>query len=164
MGYKDKNSFLVRDRYGIKPIYYASWDDTFLFGSEQKAILEHPKARKVVDKSTLLEYFTFQNIFTYQTLLENIRILPPASIGKIQYCKDKNLKVRHYWDYHFEDPKNFVDKYEYENELNRLIKQAVNRQLISDVELGSYLSGGMDSGALTAISKQLPYMKTYLWL
>ncbi len=159
---KTRTLFLVRDRYGIKPIYYASWDDTFLFGSEQKAILEHPKARKVVDKSTLLEYFTFQNIFTYQTLLENIRILPPASIGKIKYGRNKNLRIRHYWDYHFEEPKQSKDKYEYQDELNRLVKQAVSRQLVTDVELGSYLSGGLDSGTLTAIaSKQLSYMKTF---
>ena len=159
---KTRTLFLVRDRYGIKPIYYASWDDTFLFGSEQKAILEHPKARKVVDKSTLLEYFTFQNIFTYQTLLENIRILPPASIGKIKYGRNKNLRIRHYWDYHFEEPKQSKDKYEYQDELNRLVKQAVSRQLVTDVELGSYLSGGLDSGTITAIaSKQLPYMKTF---
>ena len=159
---RTRTLFLVRDRYGIKPIYYASWDDTFLFGSEQKAILEHPKARKVVDKSTLLEYFTFQNIFTYQTLLENIRILPPASIGKIKYGRNKNLRIRHYWDYHFEEPKQSKDKYEYQDELNRLVKQAVSRQLVTDVELGSYLSGGLDSGTITALaSKQLPYMKTF---
>ena len=61
--------FLVRDRYGIKPIYYACWGETFLFGSEQKAILAHPSAERKLDKKALLEYFTFQNIFTRTDIL-----------------------------------------------------------------------------------------------
>ena len=154
--------FLVRDRYGVKPLYYGIWGDTFLFGSEQKAILEHPQARRVIDKKALLEYFTFQNIFTDRTLLENIKLLKPASIGKIQYGKNKTLSIKHYWDFYFEEPKKPKDKYQYQSELNRLFKQAVDRQLVTDVELGSYLSGGMDSGSITAIaSKKLPYMKTF---
>ena len=159
---RTKTLFLVRDRYGIKPLYYATWGGTFLFGSEQKAILEHPEAKSVIDKRALLEYFTFQNIFTNRTLFKNIKLLQPASIGKLQYGKNKTLSIRHYWDYHFEEPKKAIDQYEYQSELNRLVKQAVGRQLVTDVELGSYLSGGIDSGTLTAIaSKQLPYMKTF---
>ena len=159
---KNKTLFLVRDRYGIKPIYYAHWGDTFLFGSEQKAILEHPVARKVIDKKALLEYFTFQNIFTDHTLLENIKLLQPASIGKIQYGKSESLKIAQYWDYHYEDPVDQKDKHLYQEELDRLLKQAVSRQLVTDVELGSYLSGGMDSGTLTALSsKELPNIKTF---
>ena len=73
-----------------------------------------------------------------------------------------NLKITQYWDYHFEDPVNQKDKHIYQEELDRLIKQAVSRQLVTDVELGSYLSGGMDSGTLTALaSKELPYIKTF---
>ena len=87
-----KTLFLVRDRYGIKPLYYGFWGNTLLFGSEQKAILEAPVARKVIDKKALLEYFTFQNIFTNRTLLENIKLLQPASIGKIQYGKKQIFK------------------------------------------------------------------------
>jgi len=71
---REQSLFLVRDRYGIKPFYYALWEQTFLFGSEQKAILVHSKARRELDKKTLLEYFTFQNIFTDHTLLENIKL------------------------------------------------------------------------------------------
>ena len=76
--------------------------------------------------------------------------------------KSKSLKITQYWDYHFEDPVNQKDKHIYQEELDRLIKQAVSRQLVTDVELGSYLSGGMDSGTLTALaSKELPYIKTF---
>ena len=63
---KERTIHLARDRYGIKPLYYAQWGDTFLFGSEQKAILEHPSARKEIDKKALIEYFTFQNIFRWE--------------------------------------------------------------------------------------------------
>lgn len=159
---KKKILYLVRDRYGIKPLYYAQWGNTFLFGSEQKAILQHPTARRIIDKKALLEYFTFQNIFTNRTLLENVKLLQPASIAKIRYGKDISLQIRQYWDYHFEEPDNLKDSREYHEELDRLLKQSVSRQLVTDVELGSYLSGGMDSGTLTALaSKELPYIKTF---
>ena len=72
------------------------------------------------------------------------------------------MNIRQYWDYWFEEPNNPKDPREYHDELERLIKQAVNRQLVTDVELGSYLSGGMDSGTLTALaSTELPYIKTF---
>ncbi len=160
---KEKSTlFLVRDRYGIKPLYYGYFNDTLLFGSEQKAIREHPNFSMNIDTSGLLEYFTFQNIFTDRTLLKNIKLIQPASIGKIQYGKDKSLKISQYWDYNFNEPDISKDKYEYQEELDRLIKQAVSRQLVSDVELGSYLSGGLDSSIITAIaSKNNPNMKSF---
>ena len=160
---KELTLHLARDRYGIKPLYYAQWGDTFLFGSEQKAILEHPEAKKEIDKKALLEYFTFQNIFTDRTLLEGVKMFPPATCGQLSLNPGfTTLQLNPYWDYHFEEPKEPKDKREYEEELNRLLKQAVSRQLVTDVELGSYLSGGMDSGTLTALaSRELPYIKTF---
>ena len=159
---KAKTLYLVRDRYGIKPLYYAQWGETFLFASEQKAILQHPIAKRDIDKKALLEYFTFQNIFTNRTLLKDVNILQPGSIAKIQFKKDKKVCINQYWDYNFKEPINPKDSREYHEELDRLLKQAVSRQLVTDVELGSYLSGGMDSGTLTALaSKELPYIKTF---
>jgi len=153
---------LARDRYGIKPLYYAQWGSTFLFGSEQKAILQHPEAKKEIDNKALLEYFTFQNIFTNRTLLKKVKLLEPASIASIKYAKDKTINITQYWDFHFEEPKKLQDKQEYQEELDRLLRQAVQRHLITDVEIGSYLSGGMDSGTLTALaSAELPYIKTF---
>ena len=160
---KEKTLHLARDRYGIKPLYYAQWGSTFLFGSEQKAILEHPAARKEIDKKALLEYFTFQNIFTDRTLLENVKLFPAASLGRICATgENATLDLEQYWDYQFEEPESVKDSREYEGELDRLLKQALKRQLVTDVELGSYLSGGMDSGTLTALAaKELPYIKTF---
>lgn len=158
---KEKTLSLVRDRYGIKPLYYAEWNNTLLFGSEQKAILSHPESKKELDKEALLEYFTFQNIFTDKTLLKNVKLLKPATIKT--YKENIGLVSENtYWDYCFREPSNSCDYREYCEELDRLVKQAVSRQLVSDVELGSYLSGGMDSGTLTALaSMELPYIKTF---
>lgn len=162
----DKNRqelFLARDRYGIKPLYYIYKDNTFVFASEQKAIITHPKIRREIDLETLLEYFTFQNIFTDKTLLKGIRILPPGYWAKLTLGScDHSLVLTRYWDFNFREPEFPASEAEYIEELDRLFRQAVNRQLISDVAVGSYLSGGMDSGSITAIAAtQLPYIKTF---
>jgi asparagine synthase (glutamine-hydrolysing) len=160
---KEKKLLLARDRYGIKPLYYFQNDKKLIFGSEQKAILEQPSFDRCINKKALLEYFTFQNIFTDQTLLEGIHLLQPGHYATLD-CLDnsKKLKFVQYWDYHFREPEKQLAKREYQEELDRLFQQAVNRQLVSDVELGSYLSGGMDSGSITAIAaSNFPYLKTF---
>lgn len=160
---QEKTLYLVRDRYGIKPLYYASWDGVFLFASEQKAILKHPNSRRELDKKALLEYFTFQNIFTDRTLLQDIKLLPPATIAHIKSgAHADQIKFTRYWDYRFVDQQKSVDEREYREELDRLMCQAVSRQLVTDVELGAYLSGGMDSGTLTALAaSEIPYIKSF---
>ncbi len=153
---------LVRDRYGIKPLYYALWGRTFVFASEQKALLVHPDACRELDKEALLEYFTFQNIFTDRTLTRRVKLMPPACVALIKPGSDGAPHVDRYWDYRFREPEQPRDVREYREELDRLMRQAVDRQLVTDVELGSYLSGGMDSGTLTALAAgQLPYIKTF---
>ena len=152
---------LVRDRYGIKPVYYSNIGSHFIFGSEQRAILEHPEVGRQVDKKALYEYFTFQNIFTDRTFNEEIKILPAGFILAVD-GKTGKTSSEQYWDFHFSEPKGSIDPREYEEELDRLLRQAVSRQLLSDVEIGAYLSGGMDSGTLTALaSQELPYIKTF---
>jgi asparagine synthase (glutamine-hydrolysing) len=153
--------FLVRDRYGIKPLYYAHIGNSIVFGSEQRAINEHPAVKATLDKRALLEYFTFQNIFTDRTFVENIKILPAGTILSIN-AQTQKISKHQYWDYHFREPKGKIDPREYKEELDRLLRQAVSRQLLSDVEIGSYLSGGMDSGTITALAAtELPYIKTF---
>jgi asparagine synthase (glutamine-hydrolysing) len=160
---EEKTLLVARDRYGIKPLYFFQDGRKFLFGSEQKAILEQPAFDKKVNKKALLEYLTFQNIFTDQTLLEGIYLLPAGHYGVVKQSDEKPmLKTFRYWDYHFIEPQKQRPPEEYTEELDRLFKQAVNRQLVGDVELGSYLSGGMDSGSITAIgTKSFPYLKTF---
>ncbi len=160
---QEKSLLLARDRYGIKPLYYFQNEKTLIFGSEQKAILEQPSFDRQINKEALLEYFTFQNIFTDQTLLKGINLLQPGHFATLDFENDrKELKKIRFWDYHFREPESPGEKEEYLEELDRLFKQAVNRQLVGDVELGSYLSGGMDSGSITAIAAQsFPYLKTF---
>lgn len=160
---KERTLLLARDRYGIKPLYYSHQGHTLAFASEQKAILQIPSFRRELDKEALLEYFTFQNIFTDKTLLKEVHLLPAGHYATIKVSTDSpKLERAQYWDYFFSEPARPAKKQEYVEELDRLFRQAVNRQLVSDTELGAYLSGGLDSGSITAIaSKSFPYLKTF---
>jgi asparagine synthase (glutamine-hydrolysing) len=160
---KKQELFLARDRYGIKPLYYALQNNTFYFASEQKAILSDNNFKVNLNKPALLEYFTFQNIISNQTLNQDIFLLEPGYYGNLNLKKNnKKLHLRQYWDYHFNSEDDNLSKEESIEELNYLFKKAIKRQLVSDVEVGSYLSGGMDSGSITAIaSNQIKNLKTF---
>lgn len=146
--------FIARDRYGIKPLYFWQSGNLLIFASEIKAFFEHPEFKKELDLEVLLEYFTFQNTFTYRTLFKGVKLLAPGNFIKINLTSSFKLEQRQYWDFKFEEEKNIRSESEYTEEFDRLFKQAVKRQLTSDVEIGSYLSGGIDSGSITAIASQ----------
>lgn len=153
---------MARDRYGIKPLYYFLGGGYLLFASEVKAFLAHPAFRVEMDKEGLLEYMTFQNFFTDRTLFQGVRMLPAGSYVEVPVGAACVPPPTRYWDYCFAEPQVQVDQVEYAEELERLFCQAVSRQLVSDVPVGSYLSGGMDSGSITAVAAgQLPYIKTF---
>lgn len=158
---RDLVLLLARDRYGIKPVYWSMQGGVFSFGSEQKAITALPHFRRELNEAALLEYFTFQNIFTDQTLLRDISMLPAGSFLRMD-GKTGAQQIRRYWDYRFREPETKRAREEYCDELDSLFTQAVRRQLVSDVELGSYLSGGVDSGSITAVaSKYVKDLKTF---
>ena len=159
---KEKSLLLARDRYGIKPLYLNYQSSHFTFGSEQKSIIAQPGFTRDLNKAALFEYFTFQNIFTNQTLLENIHILPAGHYLSFSPFSGIPPATHCYWDYRFREPDQVLSKNDYVEELDRLFIQAVNRQLVSDVELGSYLSGGLDSGSITAVaSTSFDNLKTF---
>ena len=148
---KEKCLYLSRDRYGVKPLYYWFTGKSLVFASEIKAIIQHPDYKIGVNLSALNEYFTFQNMFSFSTLFEGVIMLPPANTVKIN---SMSTSVIHnsWWNFDFtntDDKMTFEDAKE---ETARLFKNAVGRQMISDVPVGSYLSGGMDSGSITAIA------------
>jgi len=144
---KTKELFIARDRYGIKPLYYSFLGNVFIFASEQKAILEHPAAKREIDLEGLIEYFTFQNFFSGKNLLKGIHTFPAGHWAKISsFSHTGKLNTIQYWDYNFNESEKLKDEREYVEELDRLFVQAVRRQLVSDVDLGAYLSGGIDSG------------------
>jgi asparagine synthase (glutamine-hydrolysing) len=153
--------FLARDRYGVKPLYYTAAGSAFVFGSEIKSFLEHPRFAPRLSERHLLEYFTFQNLFTDGTLFAGVRLLPPAHHLTVRVGHESPQPIR-YWDFDFREPDGGAAIAEYEEELDRLLRHAVERQLVSDVPVGAYLSGGMDSGSLTALAAQsLPYLATF---
>lgn len=154
---------LARDRYGIKPLYYRLDGNRLLFGSEIKAILAHPQCRAEVDLEGLLEYFTFQNFFTSHTLFKDIHLFPAGCWAQFSARKPaRGLQPFRYWDYNFVEPENPSNPQDYREELDRLLKQSVSRQMVSDVEVGAYLSGGIDSASIVAFAaRENPYTKTF---
>ena len=135
---------------------------TLYFGSEIKAILANGAYKTKLSKHGLIEYLTFQNFFTESTLFEGVSILPAGSSLSIKQSHSSVSVPVRYWDYAFTEPAPIKDEREYLEELDRLLVQAVSRQLISDVDVGAYLSGGMDSGTVTALAaQQLPYIKSF---
>lgn len=156
-----KELIVSRDRYGVKPLYYWFNGKAFVFGSEVKAILQHPDYNIDVDLDALNQYFTFQNIFSYDTLFKGVKMLPPANTVVIS-SDTTEIKHSSWWDFDFSKTDSKIGFEEAKRETTRLFKQAVGRQMVSDVPIGSYLSGGMDSGSITAIaSKHVDRLSTF---
>lgn len=144
--------FLARDRFGVKPLYYWFHDGRLLFGSEIKSILADARVPRRVSAEALGEYFTFQNILSDRTLFEGVRILPPGH--SLTLAPNGEPVLEEYWDYQFPEQPLQISAEEAAEEVYRLFVNAVTRQLMSDVPVASYLSGGMDSGSITAVARQ----------
>jgi asparagine synthase (glutamine-hydrolysing) len=158
---RTRTLYLVRDRYGIKPLYWTKVGKTLIFASEIKAILTHPMVSPQVNPDALNEYFTFQNLFRYHTLFRGINLLQAASVRWISE-RDQDLEKRTWWDYDFTKRDETMSIQEARQETLRLFRQAVIRNLMSDVPVGSYLSGGMDSGSIVAVTaSHIPRLSTF---
>lgn len=150
---KEEALYLSRDRYGIKPLYYWFNEKSIVFASEIKAILKHEAYKIDVDHGALNQYFTFQNVFTYNTLFKGIHMLPPSNTIKITR-HTSYITHNSWWDYDLTRPDNNMN-FDDAAELTRVaFEKAVERQMVTDVPLGAYLSGGMDSGSITAIASR----------
>lgn len=147
----DKNKkelFGARDFFGIKPMYYANMNGVFMFGSEIKSFLEHPKFTKELNTTALENYLTFQFSPTYETFFKNVYKLPPAHYFKL---KDGHFEAKRYWDVHFNaDEKPTLD--EWVNRISDTFHNSVEAHKIADVEVGSFLSSGVDSSYVAAIA------------
>ena len=159
----DKNTkslFLARDRYGIKPLYYFHDGSRFVFASEIKAIIKNRDFKREVDSQAMVEYWTFQNVFSDKTLFKGIKLL---SAGCWMLVDRKGLRKRRYWDFDFSGyTQNSKSNGFYEAYLKELLPKAIKRTLVSDVPLGSYLSGGLDSSTIVnSASRFLPGLKTF---
>jgi len=157
---QNQELFLARDRFGIKPLYYSTTGGRLVFASEIKAMLCLPGFQVDVWPEALHEYFTFQNIFSDRTLFRGVRLLPAGHILSASIEAPGQPQLEQYWDLEFQEEQ--IDPVETEEELFRLLEQAVQRQLVSDVPLGSYLSGGVDSGSVAGLaSRQIPRLTTF---
>jgi asparagine synthase (glutamine-hydrolysing) len=147
----EKALYLSRDRYGVKPLYYWFTGKTLVFASEIKAIMQHPEFKVNLNYAALNEYFTFQNMFTFHTLFDGVWMLPPADTVRIDSA---STYVKHncWWDYDFSVTDETMEFEDARAETERLMRNAVARQMVADVPVGSYLSGGMDSGSITALA------------
>jgi asparagine synthase (glutamine-hydrolysing) len=154
--------FLARDRYGVKPLYWYLRNGLFIFASEIKAILAHPRVSRDVCYPALNEYFTFQNVLTDATLFDGVRLLQPGCTLTLEVCDGAEPVIDRYWDYPFPEEAEDVSPEDATDRLYDVFLDAVTRQLVSDVPVGSYLSGGMDSGSITAIAvRGVPRLSTF---
>ena len=147
----DKNKkelFGARDFFGIKPMYYAQMNGTFMFGSEIKSFLAHPEFKKELNEEALENYLTFQYSPASETFFKNVYKLQPAHYFKL---KDGKLTIKKYWDVNF-DADNKPSLEQWVNKISDTFHDSVKAHKIADVEVGSFLSSGVDSSYVAAIA------------
>ena len=145
---KKKELFAARDFYGIKPFYYTKMDNTFIFGSEIKSFLIHPHFKKELNAKMLEYYLTFQYSAGKETFFKNVYKLMPGHYLKY---KDGKLTIKKYYEIKFEED-NTKTYEEWKKGIKEKLKDSVKAHKISDVEVGSFLSSGVDSSYIAATS------------
>ncbi len=146
----EKKLFIARDRMGKKPIYYTDNAERFIFASELKAILCDNEFKREINLESLHHYLTFGYVPTPLTILKGIKKLEP---GHYLIFKDEEIHVEKYWDVNFNEIKS--DEKYYLSRLFEILKDSVNARLISDVQLGALLSGGIDSSVVVGLMANL---------
>jgi len=146
----DKSLFLARDRMGIKPLYYYWHDDTFYFASEVKAILSILNKPPEVNDSLVDAYMSFGYLPGEDTMCTGIKRLLP---GHFMIVRDNTVKVKKYWDLHF-DVNHRLGFADCRRHASELLNSAIDLRLRSDVPLGIFLSGGIDSSAVVGLLAQ----------
>ena len=142
---------LARDRLGKKPLFLARLNGRGIaFASEPRALLAHPGVSREIDPLALADYLRLNYVPNNRTLFEGVESLPPACYAEFDF--ERGLRVQSYWDLasRFREKRRFASQGEASEELRGLIDDAVGMRLISDVPLGAFLSGGVDSSAIVA--------------
>jgi asparagine synthase (glutamine-hydrolysing) len=144
---------LARDRFGKKPLYYADLGDTLMFGSELKALRGHPRCPDEIDADALSHYLALEYVPTPWSILRSVRKLPA---GHLLRWRDGRVSVERWWDMSFGETQERTDEDVIE-EFRTQLRAAVRRRLVSDVPLGAFLSGGIDSSSVVAMMvEELP--------
>ena len=143
---------LVRDRFGKKPLFYHQNSQRFLFGSEMKALLAYGGFEKSLSLPALHEYLTFGYTVGTESVLSGIQRLPPAHLLILQHGR---VRCQPYWTLRFQPTKSIPPEAEVVERVEVLLTQAVKRRLMSEVPLGAFLSGGIDSSTVVALMARL---------
>lgn len=138
-----------RDQFGIKPLYYAELGGTVVFASEIKALLAHPELRSEVDWPAMQQYMTFQFCLGEKTLFRRVRKLEPGCY--LVGAGGKISEMVRYWDTRYQVDEHHTETY-FVDRLRGLVEDSVHLQLRSDVPVGAYLSGGLDSSVVSMIA------------
>lgn len=147
---KNKTFFIARDFFGIKPLYYLTKGPKILaFSSEIKSLLIHPEYKKEVNEEAVYNYLSYQFNPLEETMFKDIWKLPPGSFLKIDL--EKNLIIqKKYWDFNFENAR-FISENGLKKEIRKVLQESVAAHMISDVPVGGFLSGGIDSATIIAM-------------
>ncbi len=146
---REKKLFIARDRVGKKPLYYTiTRNGTFVFGSELKSLLQHPDVEREINPQSLDAYFSLGYVPDPLSIFSNIEKLPP---GHHLTFSQGRLQVERYWDFSYHTNGNGHRARDYFEELRSLLDESVRLRLISDVPLGAFLSGGIDSSTIVAL-------------
>lgn len=153
---------LARDRFGVKPLYYARAGGYLLFASEIKGVLASGLVRPGIHPAALAEYFTFQNVFSPQTLFRDVLLLQPGEELEVAVGRAAEPAPRRYHPGFPPVDHSIRDEAQAAEMVAEAFSRAIRRQLVSDVEVGSYLSGGMDSGSIVAVAgRTIPRLLTF---
>ncbi|HEY9788564.1 MAG TPA: asparagine synthase (glutamine-hydrolyzing) [Candidatus Obscuribacterales bacterium] len=142
--------FVARDRMGEKPLHWGIFDGTFIFGSEIKGLLTHPKVTKALDPAALRKYLALEYIPAPSSIFKGIHKLMPAHYMVVE---GGEVKIRNYW--RPQPAPSTLSEHEAKEELIRLLKRSIQLRLISDVPLGIFLSGGIDSSGIAALAAEI---------
>ena len=140
--------FVGRDRMGKKPLYYVDTGKTFLFASELKALMQHPECPRGLNPAALRRYLAYEYVPAPHCILAGVRKLPAAHVLTWEQGR---IQVSRYWDLQFPEHRSRRPVAEYAEELRTRLGAAVERRLVSDVPLGVFLSGGIDSSSVVAL-------------
>ena len=145
---QDKSIFAARDMFGIKPFYYTFMGESLIFGSEIKSFLEHPEFKKELNEDALAHYLSFQYSVTEETFFKNVFKLPPAHYFTF---KNGEMKKVRYWKPDFKETEGVLDYFA--DLTDKAVRESVEAHKIADVEVGSFLSSGIDSSYIAEAAK-----------
>lgn len=143
---------LIRDRFGIKPLYYYRGENDFVFASELKAIMLTPEIPQEINYHSFVNYFIYRYVPSPETIWQNVFKIPPANYAIVELSNYK-IELFEYWK--LESRKLKTTKPELESQINELLENSVKEHVRADVAIGSFLSGGYDSSALVVYMKRL---------